>query len=185
MTADVGLSWADCAALFGHFALVSILAIGGAVTTAPEMHRYVVAERGWISDAQFTASIALAQAAPGPNLLFVVIIGWNIAGPIGAMATLFGILLPSSTLALIAARWARTRRETVGVRAFVAGMAPLTVALLFSSSIVLAEPLVRLSTHRAGMLALIACATTVLLTTRVAPIWLIALGAVAGAMGWV
>jgi len=57
-----------------------VLAIGGAIAAAPDMHRYVVGERGWLSDAQFTSSVALAQAAPGPNLLFVGVIGWNIAG---------------------------------------------------------------------------------------------------------
>ena len=41
---------------------------------APDMHRYVVVEHGWISDAQFTSSIAIAQAAPGPNVLFVAVI---------------------------------------------------------------------------------------------------------------
>ena len=61
------LGWPDLLALTGHFMLLSLLAIGGAITTASDMHRYVVAEHGWISDAQFTSSIAIAQAAPGPN----------------------------------------------------------------------------------------------------------------------
>ena len=79
------LSSADLLGLFGHFLLLSLLAVGGAITTAPDMHRYVVAEHGWISGAQFTSSIALAQAAPGPNVLFVAVIGWNVAGPLGAL----------------------------------------------------------------------------------------------------
>ena len=49
---------ADLLGLFGHFLVLSLLAVGGAITTAPDMHRYVVVEHGWISDAQFTASIA-------------------------------------------------------------------------------------------------------------------------------
>ena len=60
------------------------------------MHRYVVAEHHWISDAQFSASIAIAQAAPGPNVLFVAVIGWNVAGPIGTLATMAGTMLPST-----------------------------------------------------------------------------------------
>ena len=38
-----------------HFLILSLLATGGAVTLAPEMHRYMVTEMGLLSDAQFTA----------------------------------------------------------------------------------------------------------------------------------
>jgi len=37
--------------LFLHFGLLSLLAVGGALTTAPDMQRFVVGERGWLSDA--------------------------------------------------------------------------------------------------------------------------------------
>ena len=67
------LSAADLLGLFAHFLVLSLLAVGGAITTAPDMHRYVVAEHGWITDAQFSASVAIAQAAPGPNVLFVAV----------------------------------------------------------------------------------------------------------------
>lgn len=59
-----------------HFLALSLLAIGGAITTVPEMHRYLVTQRGWLGEADFTSAIALAQAAPGPNLLFVVVLGF-------------------------------------------------------------------------------------------------------------
>ena len=64
--------------LFGHFAMLSLLAIGGAITTVPEIHRYIVGQRGWLDDVSFSGSIALAQAAPGPNVLFVALMGWNV-----------------------------------------------------------------------------------------------------------
>ncbi|HWI11861.1 MAG TPA: chromate transporter, partial [Burkholderiaceae bacterium] len=74
---------ADLLGLFLHFLVLSLLAVGGAITTVPDMHRYIVAEHHWLTDAQFTASIAIAQAAPGPNVLFVAVLGWNVAGPLG------------------------------------------------------------------------------------------------------
>lgn len=179
-----GLSWTDLASLFAHFLLLSVLAIGGAIGTAPDMHRYVVVERGWLADTQFTASVALAQAAPGPNLLFVAVIGCNIAGAAGVLATMLGILLPSTTIALLASRWAQSHRQSIGVRAFVAGMAPLTVALLFSTGVVLAEPFVREPGHGFGAAALVVLSAAAMLKTRLSPIWLIAVGAAAGAVGW-
>ena len=79
----------DLLALFGHFVVLSLLAVGGAITTVPDMHRFIVAEHHWLTDAQFTASIAIAQAAPGPNVLFVAVLGWNVAGPFGARGLIF------------------------------------------------------------------------------------------------
>ena len=175
------LAPADWGPFFLHFVTMSMLAVGGALAVTPEMHRYLVEQRGWLDDAQFSASIALAQAAPGPNLLFVPVLGHAIAGLPGALVALAGMLLPSTTLALAASRWGRSRRETLGVRAFVAGMAPVTIGLLFSAGSVLAAPVL------GRPLAWVVMAATVGLSvkTRIAPVWLIAAGAVVGAMGWV
>lgn len=178
-----GLSFADLLALTGHFMLLSLLAVGGAITTASDMHRYVVVEQGWISDAQFTSSIAIAQAAPGPNMLFVAVIGWNVAGAAGALATLVGTLLPSTLLVLAVSRWAAQRRDRRAVRAFTTGMAPLTLGLLLATGWVLAEPFVRVPEQRWGALALIAVTTAVMLRSKLSPMWLVGLGAVVGALG--
>ena len=72
------LTPADWLSMFNHYASLSLLAVGGAITTAPDMHRYLVDESHWLSDSQFTSSIALAQAAPGPNILFVALMGLNV-----------------------------------------------------------------------------------------------------------
>lgn len=176
------LGWSDLGALFAHFLLLSLLAIGGAIATAPDMHRYLVVEQKWLSDTQFSSSVALAQAAPGPNLLFVAVLGWNLAGALGVLVSMLGILIPSTTLALGASRWARERRTTRGVRAFVAGMAPLTLGLLVATGWLLAEPFVGDGQQRLGALALIAMTLFVMLKTKRSPLWLIGLGALAGAL---
>jgi chromate transporter len=170
---------AELLPLFGHFLLLSLLAIGGAIGTAPDMHRYVVAEHGWLSDAQFTDSVALAQAAPGPNLLFVVVVGFNVAGIAGAAVTLAGMLIPSTTLALTASRFAQRHRESRAVRAFVAGMAPITIGLLLATAWILIEP----SRGRPGAVLLALATTLVVWRTKLSPVWLIAAGAAVGALG--
>lgn len=176
-----GLDGGVLLSLFLHFGMLSLLAIGGAITTAPDMQRYVVGERGWLSDAQFTSSVAIAQAAPGPNLLFVAVVGWNIAGLAGVLATMAGSLLPSTTLALAASRYGDRRRDSRGMRAFTAGLAPLTLGLLLATGWVLTAP-VRDSW---GALLLVPFTVLMLVTTRISPIWLVAIGALVGAMGWV
>jgi chromate transporter len=183
--AMTNLDPADLFGLFAHFLVLSLLAVGGAITTVPDMHRYIVVEHHWLTDAQFTASIAIGQAAPGPNLLFVAVLGWNVAGALGTLATLTGILAPSTVLSLWASRWGGQRRETRGVRAFTSGLTPLTLGLLLSTGWVLAEPYLLNPAHRWGALALIGITVLVMLRTRLSPMWLIALGALAGALGWV
>ena len=167
--------------LFSHFALLSMLAIGGAITTVSDMHRFVVDQRGWLTDAQLTASVALAQAAPGPNVLFVAVIGFNISGLSGVVATMAGSLLPSAVLALSAARWGERRRDHRGLQAFTVGMAPVTIGLLAATSWILTEP------HRGNMVgwALFGATLVWMVRTRRSPLWPIAAGAVAGALGWV
>jgi chromate transporter len=175
-----GLDAGVLGALFLHFGMLSLLAIGGAITTVPDMQRYVVGEHGWLDDAQFTTSVALAQAAPGPNVLFVAVVGWNIAGLAGVAATLAGSLLPSTTLALAASRWGEQRRESRGMLAFTAGMAPLTLGLLLATGWILTEPV----RDSAGALLLVPFTVLMLLKTQISPVWLMAVGAAVGALGW-
>ena len=176
---------ADLLELFLRFLVLSLLSIGGAMSTAPEMHRYLVVERGWLGEADFTTAIALAQAAPGPNVLFVPVLGFQVAGIPGAVAALVGILLPSTLLSLGVSRWGATRRDTPLVRAFTAGLAPVTVGLVFATGWLLALPFIGDPAHRAGALALIGLTAAATLKTRLAPIWMILVGAAAGALGLV
>jgi chromate transporter len=183
------MSAADLWGLFNHFLMLSLLAVGGAITTAPDMHRFLVTEHHWLTDAQFNASIAIAQAAPGPNVLFVAVLGWNTAGTWGAFAAMTGILLPSTVVSLWATRWAAPRRESRGVRAFTSGMAPITLGLIVATGWLLTAP-----THgHVGGLALVAATVLLTLKTKLSPMWLVAGGALVGALvsvfaagsGWV
>jgi len=173
-------SWADIGSLFAHFLMLSFLAIGGAITTTPEMSRYLVNERGWLTPPEFTASIAIAQAAPGPNVLFVAVLGWNVAGPMGAMAAMTGILIPSTALSLWATRWGQARKETRGVKAFTAGLAPVTIGLLLATGWILSGP----ASGHLGSMLLVAATVAVMVRTKLSPMWMVAVGAVAGATGF-
>lgn len=164
------------------------------------MHRYLVTDQRWLSDPQFSASIALAQAAPGPNVLFVALMGWNVglnaggglgAGPtawalalLGVGVTMTGILLPSSVLTYTATRWAHKNRELRGVRAFKTGMAPIVVALLVATGWLLISA--RNVPSRDWPLWLLTAAATLLVwRTKIHLLWLIGAGALLGALGWV
>ena len=167
--------------LFTHFLSLSLLAVGGAITTVPDMQRFVVGEQHWLSDAQFTASVALAQAAPGPNVLFVAVIGFNVGGLAGVVATMAGTLLPSTTLAMAATRYSSRNAQSRLLRAFTTGMAPLTIGLLAATAWILLGPTRTQWTSVVLMLATLAF----MLRTKFSPLWPIAAGAVAGVWGWV
>ncbi|WP_325422386.1 chromate transporter [Aquabacterium sp.] len=171
--------WPQLLQLFGHFMLLSMLAVGGAITTAPDMQRYLVHEQGWMSDAQFTASVAIAQAAPGPNILFVALVGLNVAGLMGVLATMLGIMLPSSLVAWSVGRLRRQRSQSIVLRAFTAGLTPLTLGLLLSTGWVLMAP----TRQHWGTGVLVAVTVLTMVRTKLSPLWLIALGAVAGMQG--
>jgi len=189
---QLALQWSDWLHLFGHYLVLSLLSVGGAITTAPEMHRYLVDEQRWLADSQFNASIALAQAAPGPNILFVALMGWNIgmnAGGIGAAlfgvaVTLTGILLPSTLLTYTAASWGHRNRELRAVRAFKAGMAPIVVALMFSTAWILAGADLPAAGHWPLWL-LAAAAALIVWRTRIHLLWLLGGGALLGWFGLV
>ncbi len=191
-------SWLD---LLGYMLSLSLMAVGGAISTAPEMHRILVAEHGWITDPQFGASIALAQAAPGPNVLFIALVGWNLglnaaaqAGSgaaaswawalMGAAVCMLGILLPSTTLTLLATRWAHHNRQRRSVRAFRLGMAPIVVGLVCATAWVLGRAHGVAATDWPLWLLSVVCALLVW-RTQLHLLWLLGAGAVLGAMGWV
>ena len=150
MSITMGLQ--DWVSLFMHFMSLSLLAVGGAITTAPDIHRYLVDEQHWLTHYQFTSSVAIAQGAPGPNVMFVALMGWNVgmnaaAGMsptpnmlyevmlalLGVLVTMVGIIVPSATLTFFSSQWAHNNRELRGVRAFKAGLAPLVMSLLVAT----------------------------------------------------
>lgn len=192
MTLTTTLGTADWVALFAHFLGLSLLAVGGAITTAPDMHRFLVQDKGWLTDPQFSASIAIAQAAPGPNVLFIALLGWNVglnAGGVplavlGMALCMMGILLPSTTLTYVAARWGHANRELRVVQAFKQGMAPVVVALLVATGWILATAHgYDLANWR--LWAVAAVTTVIVWRTRIHLLVLLAAGAALGAAGWV
>jgi chromate transporter len=192
MSLSLSLTLSDWLQLLSHFMSLSLLAIGGAITTTPDMHRYLVSEQHWLTEGQFTSSIALAQAAPGPNVMFVALMGWNVglnAGGygyalLGVAVSMVGIMLPSSTLAFFAARWGHRNRELRAVRAFKQGMAPIVVALLVATGWVLSAAHANPATDWPLWLLTLLTALIVW-RTQVHLLWLLGAGALLGAFGLV
>ena len=198
---SITLTLADWLSLLTHFLSLSLLAIGGAVSTLPDMHRILVDDNHWLLDNQFSGSVALAQAAPGPNVLFVALMGWNVglnaggglaAGPhawalgmLGLTITMVGIMLPSTTLTYMATRWGHRNRNRRGVRAFKQGMAPIVVGLLVATGVILANGNQRPDTPAWHLWLVAGVAGLVVWRTKTHLLWLLGAGAALGALGFV
>jgi len=197
---SITLTLADWGSLFLHFISLSLLAVGGAITTAPDIHRYLVDDMHWLSDTQFTSSIALAQGAPGPNVMFIALMGWNVGlnagGGLaagwpavslalwGVLITMVGIMIPPATLTFVATQWAHRNREMLAVKAFKSGMAPIVIALLIATGWLLTGN--HENPARDWPLWALTAATTLLVwKTKTHLLWLLAAGALLGGFGLV
>lgn len=162
-----------------QFGLLSFLAIGGVNALIPEIHRRVVDVEQWITNADFAQAFAISQAAPGPNLLIVSVIGWKVYGFLGALVATLAICAPSSVLTFgIAHIWDRFRDAPLRA-AIQRGLAPVTVGLVLASGYILT----RTADTTGGAYALTGATAVLALATRLHPLWLLAVAAALGALG--
>jgi chromate transporter len=160
-----------------QFALLSLFAIGGAVAVLPEMHRQVVEVQQWMSDRQFADLFAIAQAAPGPNIIVVTLIGYQVAGIPGALTATAAICAPSCVITYFVSRTFDRFRDARWRIVVQAGLVPVSVGLFAAGTFVVA---------RAADRTLVAVCVTLTMAavtyfTRFNPLWLFA---VAGALGY-
>jgi chromate transporter len=170
----------DLVSLAAIFSQLSLLAFGGGNTILPEMQRQVVEVHQWMSKADFSALFALAQAAPGPNMMVVTLIGWHVAGWPGVIVTSIAKFGPSS-LVTVAAMHAWERFKDRPWRRYIqAGLVPMTAGLVAASAVLIAE-----ASDRTWTLGAITAVVAVLAyRTKVHPLWLLAAGSVVGLTGF-
>jgi len=186
------VSATDWVSLLLHFLALSMLSVGGAISVAPDIHRYLVEEKRWLLDPQFNASISIAQAAPGPNVLFIALMGWNVgmnAGGtalalLGTAVCMVGILAPSSVVTYLTSQWSHRNRDRREVRAFKLGMTPIVIALMAATGWILATNQGFSIEHWPSWLVTLA-ATLLVWRTKLHLLWLLAAGAVLGWFGLV
>ncbi len=164
-----------------QFLVLSLLSIGGANAIIPEIHLRAVDIHHWMTDVDFSQMFALAQAAPGPNVLIVSLVGWKAAGIAGALVAMLAMCGPSSALTYFVANvWERFREAPLRI-ALQRALEPVTVGLVLSSGYVLT----RMNDHTWTAYAITGTTLLLALTTRLHPLWMLAAAAGFGAMGLV
>jgi len=158
------------------FSELSVLAFGGGNTILPEMQRQVVEVHHWMTAEDFSALFALGQAAPGPNLMIVTLVGWHVAGFYGMLVTTIAKFGPSSLVTILMLHVWERFKDRPWRRHVQSGLLPVTAGLVAASAALIAH-----ASISNGILAAITAATAIVaLKTKLHPLWLLFGGAMAG-----
>jgi chromate transporter len=168
-------------ALALQFALLSLLAFGGANAVVPEMHRLAVEHNHWMTSDDFTGLFAISQAAPGPNFMISTLVGWRVAGIPGAVVATIAMCAPSCLVTFWASRlWDRAEharwRRVLGD-----ALAPVTVGLVAATFWLLAAA----ADHTAALGAITLASVAVAYDGRLNPLWAFGLAGCLGFLGFV
>lgn len=161
------------------FGLMSLVAIGGANSTIPEMHRVAVEVRHWMTDAQFADMFAISQLSPGPNVLIVTLIGYHVAGIAGALVATFAMCGPSAVCAYFVSTMLTRSSQSIWPAILQSALVPISIGLMCASGLILT-----LTSDRTWIAALLTIgAAAVALMTRLNPLWVLVVGGVLGFAG--
>jgi chromate transporter len=171
---------ATLVALAAIFSQLSLLAFGGGNTILPEMQRQVVEVHHWMPASEFSALFALAQAAPGPNMMIVTLVGWHVAGWTGMLVTSVAKFGPSSlvTIAVLHA-WDRFK-DRPWRRIAQRGLVPVTSGLVAASALLIAKA----SDPSWIAWAVTGVCAVLAFRTKIHPLWLLAAGSLIGLTGF-
>ncbi|CAG9212928.1 Chromate transport protein ChrA [Paraburkholderia tropica] len=167
-------------ALAAIFSQLSLLAFGGGNTILPEMQRQVVEVHHWMPASEFSALFALAQAAPGPNMMVVTLVGWHVAGWAGMLVTSIAKFGPSSLVTIAALHaWDRFK-DRPWRRIAQRGLVPVTAGLVAASAVLIAKA----SDPTWIAWAITGVCAVLAFRTKIHPLWLLAAGSLIGLSGF-
>jgi len=167
-------------ALTAHLAMLSSISFGGFPTVLPDVRYFVVVTRAWMTDQEFADIFAIAQSIPGPNMILMMsFIGWKVWGLPGAVTSAVATFGPPCAIYFAAYRvWDRFR-DAPWQRIVRLGLVPVTMGLVIASGTVMA----RAADAGWPAVAVTIAAATLMLGTRLNPLWLLLAGGALGSLG--
>lgn len=160
------------------FTQLSLMAFGGGNAILPEMQHQVVEIHHWMTATEFSTLFALAQAAPGPNMMIVPLVGWHTAGPMGLLITSLAKFAPSSILTVLVLKvWNKFKDHPFRQR-FEQALKPITIGLVLVSAWIIADA----AAQNLLLMAVFVVATLMSLHKKIHPLWVMAMGAIVGAV---
>lgn len=150
------------------FVLLSLLAVGGGTAVLPEMQSLLAHQFG-IDHTQFVHIYSFGQLAPGPNMLMVLVIGYQLAGLIGAGVVLLSFFLPSSILCFYIGRLWNRFGESPWRRTVQNALEPISIGLMASGVFAVGKA----SIVSPLTLTLSLVTFFLILSTKINPVWII------------
>jgi chromate transporter len=161
------------------FGLMSLFAIGGALSAIPEMHRVAVDVNHWMSDRQFADMVAIAQLSPGPNVLVVTLIGFHVAGATGGLVATLAMCGPTAVVAYVVSRTFERSRNAQWPQLIQSALVPVSIGLMGASATILG-----LSVGQSWVaVVLVVASALVTLLTRLHPLLMLGVGGCLGFAG--
>lgn len=167
--------------------VLGIQSFGGGSSTFYLIHQACL-QRGWLDEHEFLRTWALAQIAPGINLVkLTVMIGYRLRGWPGVVAAVAGLLVPSAAVTVVMTAGFAILRSQPLVQAIMKGILPATIGLSLAMSAQMAQPVfagarregrVRLGAH----LFILLGAALLLAVGHVSPVLILLLAGIAAAV---
>ena len=121
------------------FAWLSLLQFGGTNAVVPEMHRQAVDVLHWMDTRTFANLFALAQLAPGPNVMIVSLVGWQVAGLRGLVVATLAMTIPPSLLAFAVSRLMLRAGPSRWLVIVKDGLVPVAIGMILASGAVMVQ----------------------------------------------
>ena len=112
---------------------------GSGLAIVPFLHGGVVQEYGWLTEAEFVDSVAVAMITPGPVVITVGFIGYLVSGFPGASIAALATFLPCFLFTVILAPSFKKIAGNKRVKAFVDGITAGVIGALVGSVIIIAS----------------------------------------------
>jgi chromate transporter len=121
------------------FTILSLLGFGGGNAIIPQMHADVVDKYHWITSADFTRFFGLAKLAPGPTTTMAALVGYAVAGLLGATIATIAVFVPAGILVYgVGHVWGRLRGNPWRER-FAEAIKPIVLGLIWAGVVTLSR----------------------------------------------
>lgn len=127
--------------LFLAFLQIGAFSFGGGYAAMPLIQAQVIEKYGWLTLADFTDLVTIAEMTPGPIAVnSATFVGNQIAGIPGALAATLGCILPSCLFVTVLA-WIYTKYRSLSLlQGILKSLRPAVVAMIFTAGLTILIP---------------------------------------------
>lgn len=161
------------------FTEISFISLGGGTASLAQMQWYSVHQYAWITNEEFIDFFAISQAAPGPSMLIVSLIGYKAASWPGMALATFATFAPACVLTYIVSRAWKHFHDSPWREPVEKGLSAVTVGLIFASALIVSKH----AAHNWEAYILVGASALILSFSRLNPFVLMGLAGVLGYYG--